>query len=108
MLSLRLVANPRVRWEAPAEPAAWTSPRTPDGHPDLQGYWTNESFTPLERPVDLAGKEVFTKEEAAVYLKRRLDQFRGQSRTEIHYDDAIWQGENYDSEPNLHTSLIRD
>ena len=24
-------------------------PRTPDGHPDLQGNWTNATLTPLER-----------------------------------------------------------
>ena len=86
----------------------WKVPRTPDGHPDLQGYWTNETFTPLERPPELAGKELFTEQEAAAYLKQRLDQFMRQSKTDIHYDDAIWQGENYDSEPNLRTSLILD
>ncbi len=86
----------------------WTSPRTPDGHPDLQGYWTNETFTPLERPSELGDKAFFTEQEAASYLKRRLDQFLAQSRADVHYDDAIWQGESYDSEPNLQTSLILD
>ena len=28
----------------------WVVPRTPDGHPDLQGNWTNETLTPLQRP----------------------------------------------------------
>ena len=27
----------------------WEVPRTPDGHPDLQGNWTNASLTPFER-----------------------------------------------------------
>ena len=31
---------------------------TPDGQPDLQGYWTNDTYTPLERPAELAGQGV--------------------------------------------------
>ena len=27
----------------------WEAPRTPDGHPDLQGNWTNSTLTPFER-----------------------------------------------------------
>ena len=27
-------------------------PRTPDGHPDFQGTWTNVTITPFERPED--------------------------------------------------------
>ena len=38
--------------------STWTLPRTPDGRPDLQGYWTTQTFTPLERPDYLAGNEV--------------------------------------------------
>jgi hypothetical protein len=29
----------------------WTQPRTPDGQPDLQGFWTNATLTPMERGV---------------------------------------------------------
>ena len=28
----------------------WVVPRTPDGHPDLQGNWSNATLTPLQRP----------------------------------------------------------
>jgi hypothetical protein len=42
-------------------------PRTPDGHPDLQGVWDNSSLTPLERPADLADQEFFPPKEAAAY-----------------------------------------
>jgi hypothetical protein len=41
-------------------------PRTPDGHPDLQGTWTNATITPLERPDALAGKATLTDAEARV------------------------------------------
>jgi len=30
--------------------APWVMPRTPDGHPDLQGNWTNATITPIQRP----------------------------------------------------------
>jgi hypothetical protein len=92
----------------PRAAKGWTLPRTPAGQPDLQGYWTNDTFTPLERPPELAGKELFTEEEAAAYLKRRLGQYLAQPKGDIHYDDAIWQGENYAKEPNRRTSLIID
>ena len=41
---------------AKARPAAakWTVPRTPDGRPDLQGNWNNNSVTPLQRPPQLS------------------------------------------------------
>ncbi|PWU09990.1 MAG: hypothetical protein C5B51_05175 [Terriglobia bacterium] len=42
----------------------WTPPRTADGQPDIQGYWTNGTLTPLERPRDLEGKAFLTPEEA--------------------------------------------
>ena len=35
--------------QQPAKTSAWVTPRTSDGHPDLQGDWTNSSITVLER-----------------------------------------------------------
>jgi len=48
----------------------YTPPRTPDGQPDLQGVWTNNTVTPLERPKGLAGKEFYTDAELAERQKR--------------------------------------
>ena len=33
-----------------ASPSGWTVPRTPLGHPDLQGNWSNATITPIQRP----------------------------------------------------------
>ena len=49
--------------------------RTPWGHPDLQGRWTNATLTLLERPVEFGSKEFFTEEEAAGYSKTALERF---------------------------------
>src|SRR5579863_7350665 len=61
-----------------AKPAAagkttYTPPRTPDGHPDLQGVWTNNSVTPLQRPKELAGKEFYTDAELADVQKAQRE-----------------------------------
>jgi hypothetical protein len=84
----------------------WKPVKTSDGQPDIQGYWANDTYTPLERPPELAGKEFFTQEEAVAFLKSRLDDLHGQAADDIHYDDAIWQAENYEKVAHLRTSLI--
>ena len=43
----------------------WTTPRTPDGQPDLQGVWSFATITPLQRPSELVGREFLTDEEVA-------------------------------------------
>jgi len=46
--------------------------RTRDGHPDLQGIWTNATITPLERPAGLA-KGTLTDEEAKLFEKKAAE-----------------------------------
>ena len=54
-----------------AKPAArWVIPRTPDGKPDLQGNWTNETQTPLERMTQ--GGSTLTDEQAQKIEDRAL------------------------------------
>lgn len=63
-------------YSQPAEPDAL--PRTEQGVPDLQGYWTNASQTLLQRPAALDEQRFYTLEEA-VALERQaegLDQQR--------------------------------
>src|SRR5438105_3098052 len=47
----------------------WTPPRTPWGHPDLQGVWDYRTITPLERPGAFSGKQLLTDEEAANFQR---------------------------------------
>ncbi len=56
------------------EKRKWNPPRTPEGHPDLQGIWTNSTLTPLERPSEFRDKPALTEQEAAAYEKRTLEQ----------------------------------
>src|SRR5689334_17267797 len=53
--------------------AAAQAPRTPWGKPDLQGVWNYATITPLERPNELAGKQVLTEQEAAAFEKQTLE-----------------------------------
>jgi hypothetical protein len=111
-LLARVLADGAPAGQADAARASRTLPaaaaRTADGKPNLEGYWTNDSYTPLERPAEVAGKAFFTPQEAAAFVRTRLDRLEGQSRTDIHYDDAIWQAEPYSKQANLRTSLITD
>ncbi len=69
--SIMLLAPGSIVGQAPAK--TWKAARTPDGHPDLQGYWTNLTLTPLERPKGLGAKEFYTDEEIAAAQKRERE-----------------------------------
>ena len=110
--------------------AADPSPtRTPWGDPDLQGIWTSSTYTPLERPRNLAGRELFTEEELAelneiltaggvdplrargVLAADDDDERRERTRqpNDIHYDNAIWLTEEQPKRlSSRRTSLIVD
>ena len=64
------------------------TPRTPWGHPDLQGTYTNKTITPLERPTELADRELLTAEEVANLEQEVVDRnaellVRPARRTEV-------------------------
>ena len=88
--------------------------RTPWGDPDLQGTWTNQTLTPLERPAEFAGKPVLTEAEAAAYEARLRQQNNADIRTPgtrrdvtVAYNDVWWdRGERIVADRR--TSLIVD
>ena len=46
-----------------AATGAYTAPRNAFGQPDLEGVWTNDSITPLQRPAAWADKTTLTDDE---------------------------------------------
>jgi hypothetical protein len=94
-------------------PAAYRAPRTPDGQPDLQGFWTNATYTPLERPANVT-KEFYTPAEAAEAVKRAAQDESEQTLpgtvADVHYDFSQF-GLDRSQSPfslSLRTSLIVD
>ncbi|MFT3724876.1 MAG: hypothetical protein QM773_14995 [Hyphomonadaceae bacterium] len=65
----------------------YRAPRTYAGQPDLQGAWTNESVTRLERPVEMGERLILTPEETAEADKgskfRPAMRVDGQPRTSL-------------------------
>jgi hypothetical protein len=92
---------------------SWTVPRLSDGHPDLQGIWTNKTITPMERPRDLGTKAFFTPEEAKAFTKATLerndkDKRGGGVRDVLNAYNAFWWDSGTKLLPNMRTSIVVD
>ena len=90
MIPLFVLAVPLAA-SAQSLPTASGVAQTPFGDPDLQGIWDYRTMTPLERPRDLAGKNVFTPEEAAAYERAELE-----------------ERDDYDARPTVHAKFWLD
>jgi hypothetical protein len=62
-----LRAVPAETTAAKAKDPKWTAPRTPWGHPDLEGTWTSDDMrgVPTTRPANMADRQSLTAEEFA-------------------------------------------
>jgi hypothetical protein len=56
--------------------------KTPWGEPDLQGIWTDEFDTPLQRPPEYANEEFFTPAQREEIDKQRKEHFGSDPRQE--------------------------
>jgi hypothetical protein len=117
VIAVALTMTLSVAAQAPSSntkaPAKWTMPRTPEGQPDLQGYWTNSSYVPLERANNVT-KEFYTPEEAAEAAQRAAEREAEQTTpgttADVHYDFTQFGLDRSQSTlvENLRTSLIYD
>src|SRR5262245_34939620 len=84
---LPMAGQAQSYYPKPASAKPWAQ-KTPDGQPDLQGYWTNNSYTPLQRPANT--KELYTPAELEVANKQRAEQQAEQTTpgtvNDVHYD----------------------
>ena len=91
----------------------YTHARTPDGQPDLTGFWTNSTYVTLERPKGVTN-EFYTPEEVAKMEKdaaaREDEQTVPGTQSDVHYDDGQFGLARSQSTyaKNLRTSLIVD
>ena len=74
-------ANPRAASNA----TPWHLPRTPHGHPDLQGNWSNATLTPLQRPQGLG--PVLSSDQVAEIEENRAPS----NRPEVLTDGGYWR-----------------
>ncbi len=97
-----------------AQQESWEMPRTSWGDPLIQGYWTNSTTVPLQRPQALGTQEFYEPEEVAEILRQRLDtEYANTERgtaADVHYQfDDYRMNKTLDTiTANMRTSIIFD
>src|SRR5262245_51879253 len=88
------------------------SPKTPWGDPDLQGIWTDETATPLQRPTRFANQEFFTEEQRADLDNQRSGALgrdkRGEKGSELDVAGAYNAEFNSVKRTGSRTSMVVD
>ena len=103
------LARARDRVWDPERPRGRFAP-TPWGDPDIGGYWMSVSYTPLQRADALAGKALYTPQEAIDAFQRAVTEDASVDPATVHYDWTEFGMDNWQSpiRPNRRTALIVD
>ena len=64
-------------------------PRTPEGHPDFQGFWANNIASPLQRPLELASHTVLTDAEVEAMKKKAVETYLS-GKVDAAFGDGIF------------------
>ena len=86
-------------------------PRTPWGHPDLQGTWDYRSITPLERPPQFGTREFLTDaevKEMEARAARRMDEPPAENAPATTVHPSYWTDPGRHVTESRRTSLIVD
>jgi hypothetical protein len=122
-LAATTTAEQQTAGAATAKPAAaarvkpgakpYRAPRTPDGQPDLGGFWSNATYTPLQRAQNV-DKEYYTLEEFKKVMAdaqaRDEEQTTPGTTADVHYDFTQFglDKSQHTIAQNLRTSQIID
>jgi len=91
----------------------YAAPKTADGQPDISGFWSSNTYVPLERPNNVT-KEFYTPDEAEAAIKRAAERDAEQTEpgttADVHYDFTQFGLDRSQSvySRSLRTSLIVD
>ena len=117
LIGLALAAPGPAAAQGPAGSAqadeSYRAPRTPYGHPDLQGFWSNQTYTPLERREGVAGAFHTPEELARIEsgaAARESAQTEPGTIPDVHYDFTQFGLDRSQAARarNLRTSMIVD
>ena len=106
--------NPAVKSASGVKSTSSTIPRLPGGRPDIGGFWSNNTATPLQRPQALAGREFLTDDEAKALERASRTQTQASDRQaverpkEVGDYNAVFKEDSRWALPNKRTSIITD
>lgn len=109
----KATATATWKWDVPRPGNGWKVPRTRDGHPDLEGVWTNKTVTPLQRPKALGDQAFFTPKQAKEYTMKMVKMENKDRRVKgvrdvLNAYNNFWWDSGTKVLPNMRTSIIVD